>query len=155
MNGSAETLPLNGPEGNRVFSRLLPLYSVIFAVFIGYSLMITVFTPHRAELSRDTGGAGRASRAGLFARRIHGADGRLRRPPAPVLPRQLLVLHGDFGFFRSYPMYLAQEFHLGVSRISEFVAWVGVLVAAIMLPRTTLAAGWLAAVHPAGPGIKP
>lgn len=31
-----------------------------------------------------------------------------------------------FGFFRCYPMYLVDEFHLGVSRVSEFVAWVGV-----------------------------
>jgi len=30
-----------------------------------------------------------------------------------------------FGFFRCYPMYLVDEFHLGVSRVSEFVAWVG------------------------------
>ena len=31
-----------------------------------------------------------------------------------------------FGFFRCYPMYLVDEYHLGVSRVSEFVAWVGV-----------------------------
>lgn len=31
-----------------------------------------------------------------------------------------------FGFFRSYPMYLVDQYHLGVSRMSEFVAWVGV-----------------------------
>jgi len=31
-----------------------------------------------------------------------------------------------FGFFRCYPMYLVDQFHLGVSRISEFIAWVGV-----------------------------
>jgi MFS family permease len=31
-----------------------------------------------------------------------------------------------FGFFRCYPMYLVDRFHLGVSRVSEFVAWVGV-----------------------------
>ncbi len=30
-----------------------------------------------------------------------------------------------FGFFRCYPMYLVDEFHLGVSRVSEFIAWVG------------------------------
>ncbi len=30
-----------------------------------------------------------------------------------------------FGFFRCYPMYLVDEYHLGVSRVSEFVAWVG------------------------------
>lgn len=31
-----------------------------------------------------------------------------------------------FGFFRCYPMYLVDEFHLGVGKISEFIAWVGV-----------------------------
>jgi nitrate/nitrite transporter NarK len=31
-----------------------------------------------------------------------------------------------FGFFRCYPMYLVDEFHLGVPRVSEFIAWVGV-----------------------------
>lgn len=31
-----------------------------------------------------------------------------------------------FGFFRCYPMYLVDEFHLGVSRESEYIAWVGV-----------------------------
>lgn len=31
-----------------------------------------------------------------------------------------------FGFFRCYPMYLVARFHLGVSRVSEYVAWVGV-----------------------------
>ncbi|HXW84081.1 MAG TPA: MFS transporter [Candidatus Binataceae bacterium] len=31
-----------------------------------------------------------------------------------------------FGFFRCYPMYLVDEYHLGVSKVSEFIAWVGV-----------------------------
>jgi len=31
-----------------------------------------------------------------------------------------------FGFFRCYPMYLVDQYHLGVSPVSEFVAWVGV-----------------------------
>lgn len=31
-----------------------------------------------------------------------------------------------FGFFRSYPMYLVDEFHMGVSVLSEFVAWLAV-----------------------------
>jgi DHA1 family tetracycline resistance protein-like MFS transporter len=34
-----------------------------------------------------------------------------------------------FGFFRCYPMYLVARFHLNVSRVSEFVAWVGVPIA--------------------------
>jgi DHA1 family tetracycline resistance protein-like MFS transporter len=31
-----------------------------------------------------------------------------------------------FGFFRVYPMYLVDEFHLGVGKVSEFVAYVAV-----------------------------
>lgn len=31
-----------------------------------------------------------------------------------------------YGFFRCYPMYLVDQFHIGVSRESEFIAWVGV-----------------------------
>ncbi len=31
-----------------------------------------------------------------------------------------------FGFFRCYPMYLVDRFHMGVSRVSEFIAWVGI-----------------------------
>lgn len=31
-----------------------------------------------------------------------------------------------FGFFRAYPMYLVGRFGFGVSRVSDFVAWVGV-----------------------------
>jgi len=68
-----------------------------------------------------------------------------RREPAPLM-RSLTNLSGVitnrrlrnlywlnflfylaiFGFFRCYPMYLVDEYHLGVSRVSEFVAWVGV-----------------------------
>jgi MFS family permease len=33
---------------------------------------------------------------------------------------------GIFGFFRCYPMYLVDEFHLGVSQVSEFIAWLSV-----------------------------
>jgi len=31
-----------------------------------------------------------------------------------------------YGFFRCYPMYLVDQFHLNVSRVSEFIAWVAV-----------------------------
>jgi MFS family permease len=38
-----------------------------------------------------------------------------------------------FGFFRSYPMYLVDEFRLDVSGVSEFVAWVGVPIVLVNL----------------------
>ena len=31
-----------------------------------------------------------------------------------------------FGFFRVYPMYLVDQFHLGVGSVSEYVAYVAV-----------------------------
>jgi MFS family permease len=46
-----------------------------------------------------------------------------------------------FGFFRCYSMYLVDRFHLGVSQVSEFVAWVGVPIAIANLWLT----GFLAA----------
>jgi len=51
-----------------------------------------------------------------------------------------------FGFFRCYPMYLVDEFRLGVSRISEFVAWVGVPIVIANL--------WLTSFLSARFGIK-
>ena len=33
---------------------------------------------------------------------------------------------GIFGFFRCYPMYIVDEFHLEVSQVSEFIAWLAV-----------------------------
>lgn len=43
-----------------------------------------------------------------------------------------------FGFFRTYPMYLVDEFDLGVSRVSEFIAYVAVPI--------VLANAWLVGV---------
>ena len=48
-----------------------------------------------------------------------------RRVRSLYLVNVLLYL-AMFGFFRCYPMYLVDEFHLGVSRESELIAWVGV-----------------------------
>lgn len=49
-------------------------------------------------------------------------DRRLRR----LYGVNFILYLAIFGFFRSYPMYLVDEYHLDVSRMSEFVAWVGV-----------------------------
>ncbi len=38
-----------------------------------------------------------------------------------------------YGFFRCYPMYLVDEFRVGLSRESEFIAWVGVPIVAANL----------------------
>lgn len=44
-----------------------------------------------------------------------------------------------FGFFRSYPMYLVDEFGMDVTMLSDFVAWVAVPVIIVNL----FAIGWL------------
>ncbi len=44
-----------------------------------------------------------------------------------------------FGFFRSYPMYLVDEFGMDVTELAEFIAWVAVPVMAINL----FAIAWL------------
>lgn len=41
-----------------------------------------------------------------------------------------------FGFFRCYPMYLVDQFHMDVSRVSEFIAWVAVPVILVNLGLT-------------------
>lgn len=42
-----------------------------------------------------------------------------------------------FGFFRSYPMYVVDKFHLNASEVSEYIAWVAVpiLICAIWLNK--------------------
>lgn len=49
-------------------------------------------------------------------------DRRLRR----IYWLNFVLYFAIFGFFRCYPMYLVGHFHLGVSRVSELIAWVGV-----------------------------
>lgn len=39
-----------------------------------------------------------------------------------------LLYFSIFGFFRCYPMYIVDEFKVGVSKLSEFIAWVGVSI---------------------------
>jgi DHA1 family tetracycline resistance protein-like MFS transporter len=49
-------------------------------------------------------------------------DSRLR----PLYLVNFTLYLAIFGFFRAYPMYLVDEFHLGVGKLSEFVAYVAV-----------------------------
>ena len=62
------------------------------------------------------------------------ADRRLRRF---YLVNFVLYL-AIFGFFRVYPMYLVDRFHLGVGTVSEFVAYVAIPI--------VIANGWLVGV---------
>ena len=49
-------------------------------------------------------------------------DRRLR----PLYLVNFVLYLAIFGFFRVYPIYLVDEFHMGVSRVSEYVAFVAV-----------------------------
>jgi MFS family permease len=49
-------------------------------------------------------------------------DRRLR----PIYLVNFVLYLSIFGFFRVYPMYIVDEFHLGVARVSEYVAFVAV-----------------------------
>jgi predicted MFS family arabinose efflux permease len=48
------------------------------------------------------------------------------RPLRHLYLINFLLYLAIFGFFRCYPMYLVDEYRLGVSKVSEFIAWVGV-----------------------------
>ncbi len=50
------------------------------------------------------------------------ADRRLR----PIYLLNFVLYLAIFGFFRVYPMYLVDRFHMSVGRVSEFIAWVAV-----------------------------
>jgi DHA1 family tetracycline resistance protein-like MFS transporter len=67
---------------------------------------------------------------------------------APRLRRLYLVNFllylAIFGFFRSYPMYLVDEFRMGVSRLSEMIAYVGL---PIVLANAGVVA-WLSRRYP-------
>jgi DHA1 family tetracycline resistance protein-like MFS transporter len=57
------------------------------------------------------------------------APGRVRR----LYLANFVLYLAIFGFFRVYPMYLVNRFHMGVSRESLFVAWVAVPIVAANL----------------------
>ena len=56
-----------------------------------------------------------------------------------------LIYFSIFGFFRSYPMYLVDRYHMGVGRVSDFIAWVAVPIVFANLWLT----GYLAKRFPA------
>lgn len=73
------------------------------------------------ETHRVTPGQGRWLDAFTNIARIV-TDRRLR----PLYLVNFVLYLAIFGFFRVYPMYLVDEFHLTVGRVSEFVAYVAV-----------------------------
>ena len=73
------------------------------------------------ETHRATEDAGRYLDAFTNLARIV-TDRRLR----PLYLINFVLYLAIFGFFRVYPMYLVDQFHLGVGSVSEFIAYVAV-----------------------------
>lgn len=96
-----------------------------WAVFVLLALVFLALLSQFRETKSVQAGPptqGRAPLLGVFAGLLGAFTDRKLRHRFGV---NFLLYLAIFGFFRSYPMYLVDEFHLGVSRISEFVAWVG------------------------------
>jgi MFS family permease len=138
------------------FNPALPFWCTGVLLALALTLVAAVFRETRTE-----NGSGRASLnwlSGLVSLRSVIRDAALRRY---FLANAALYL-AIFGFFRAYPMYLVGRFGFGVSRVSDFVAWVGVpivlanlwLIGALSrrfaLKPLTVAAAALAGVFIAG-----
>jgi len=88
-----------------------------FALLLTTTLAILVLFRETAKL--DT--THRVRVVEMFAALSHiFSDRQLRR----FYGVNFLLYLAIFGFFRSYPMYLVDGYRMGVSRVSEFVAWV-------------------------------
>lgn len=100
------------------FSYATPFWSVFGLLILTVLWSAAVFRePHTARPGERIGyGAAFADLLGVFS------DPRLRL----LYAVNFLLYLAIFGFFRCYPMYLVDEFHLSVSRVSEFIAWVAV-----------------------------
>ncbi|MDX6626811.1 MAG: hypothetical protein QOE56_1800 [Solirubrobacterales bacterium] len=67
------------------------------------------------------------------------APGRLR----PLFLANFVLYLAIFGFFRVYPMYLVDHFGMGISRESEFIAWVAVPIVVANLGLVAFLSGRL------------
>jgi DHA1 family tetracycline resistance protein-like MFS transporter len=74
---------------------------------------------------------------GVAVRNVGAAFARTRL--RPIFAANFALYLAIFGFFRVYPMYLVDHFGMGISRESEFIAWVAV---PIVLANLFLV-GWL------------
>lgn len=109
---------LADPELVRWFNDATPFGAVL--------LLLVITTAATAVLLRETHPPAARS-AVSFTRAFTNlkgviVDGRLRR----MYWLNFFFYFAISGFFRCYPMYLVGHFHLGVSRVSELIAWVGV-----------------------------
>jgi predicted MFS family arabinose efflux permease len=94
--------------------------------FWAVSLLLAVTTAATAVFFRETRPP-IARRSVSFTQAFTNLAGVITSPRLRALYwSNFLFYLAIFGFFRCYPMYLVDQYHLGVSRVSEFVAWVGV-----------------------------
>jgi DHA1 family tetracycline resistance protein-like MFS transporter len=105
---------------------------VVFALLVLTTMAVLLLFRETKPPGVARGGGWMAAFAGLG---IVFTASRLRR----FYLVNFLIYLAIFGFFRSYPMYLVDRFHLGVSPVSDFVAWVGVPIVLANLGVT----GWL------------
>jgi DHA1 family tetracycline resistance protein-like MFS transporter len=108
--------------------------------FWAAAILLAAILAFTALHFRETSGSSSAEPV-RFTQALHN----LTRVFAPGPVRRLYLANfvlylAIFGFFRVYPMYLVNRFHLGVSRESLFVAWVAVPIVAANLGIV----GWLA-----------
>jgi DHA1 family tetracycline resistance protein-like MFS transporter len=102
------------------FNDALPFWCTCALLALVAVLTATSFAETKA--ASDVTAAPRNWMGGILALRSVVTNAALRRY---FLVNATLYL-AIFGFFRSYPMYLVGRFGFGVSRVSDFVAWVGV-----------------------------
>ena len=130
--------PLGG--GKLTDSSLVSWFSdatPFWAVFVLLALtLIAVLLGFRETKAPSGEAPARESLASLLA---VFSDRRLRR----FYGINFLLYLAIFGFFRSYPMYLVDEFRLDVSAVSEFVAWVGLPIVLVNLWLTGFLSGRL------------
>jgi DHA1 family tetracycline resistance protein-like MFS transporter len=99
------------------FDYATPYWAVTILLF-GVLLAIIAWFPETHRQAEEAGGY--LESFTNLARVV--TDCRLR----PLYLINFMLYLAIFGFFRVYPMYLVDQFHLAVGRVSEFVAYVAV-----------------------------
>ncbi len=109
---------LADPGVDSAFGYPTPFLAVAALLLLTLAVTAARFRETHAPVRDAALGLGRALRnvGAAFA------PGRLR----PLFVANFVLYLAIFGFFRVYPMYLVDHFGMGVSRESEFIAWVAV-----------------------------
>ncbi|MCI0480691.1 MAG: MFS transporter, partial [Candidatus Dadabacteria bacterium] len=100
------------------FDYATPYWAVFILLIFAFASTYLVF--------RETRVSGEGSKTGYFEAFTNMLSifsaGRIRI----IYLVNFLIYFSIFGFFRSYPMYLVDRYHMGVGRVSDFIAWVAV-----------------------------